>query len=386
MTALPHRRMAGLAIAALLLCGVVQCARADEPARDVPPPTRIRDLDYGNVLFYFFQDDYFESIVRLEANRDFRRLEHHSAEADLLSGGLYLSLGMHAEATRVFDRLLAGAVPVSVSDRARFYLARIGYQRGYDEEALRHLDRIARPLPGKLEPERQLLTANVLMALGRYADAAQRLGAWTDASGWSVYARFNLGVAYVRAGDLARGRPFLEQVGAMTPRDEEQASLRDRANLALGFALLQAKGGTDAAVRPESRAARWSVHEPGAAGARLGRVERRPSRSRIGAVARTAGSQADGCRRAGVAARRSVCLREARLERPGLAALPHGGRCLCRRNTPTRCVHRRDSRGRLPRRDSAGRPAGCKTRLALAVGDAARRAAHAVSLSPDGFA
>ena len=220
--------------------------QADEPSRDAPAPTKIRDLDYGDVLFHFFQDDYFESIVRLEANRDFGRLKKHAAEAELLSGGLYLSLGLHTEAERIFDGLLAGPVAPSVRDRARFYLARIGYQRGYFEGALRNLGLVQQPLPGKLEPERRLLEANVLMSLGRYGEAAKRLESWTDTSGWSNYARFNLGVALVRSGEIARGRQFLEQVGTMQAANEEQASLRDRANLALGFAMLQQQGGDDA--------------------------------------------------------------------------------------------------------------------------------------------
>ncbi|MDH5176071.1 MAG: hypothetical protein OEX15_05325, partial [Gammaproteobacteria bacterium] len=75
-----------------------------------------------------------------------------------------------------------------------------------------------------------------------------RLEAWTDTGGWSNFARFNLGVALVRAGDFTRGRQFLEQVGTVEARNEEQASLRDRANLALGFALLQQKGGDEPAA------------------------------------------------------------------------------------------------------------------------------------------
>jgi hypothetical protein len=86
------------------------------------------------------------------------------------------------------------------------------------------------------------------MSLGRYGEAAQRLASWSDTTGWSSYARFNLGVALVRAGETARGRQFLEQVGTMPARNEEQAALRDRANLALGFALLQQQGGDEAAA------------------------------------------------------------------------------------------------------------------------------------------
>ena len=44
------------------------------------------------------------ALVRLEVSRDLGRMDHHAAEAELLSGGLYLSLGLHEEATRIFDR------------------------------------------------------------------------------------------------------------------------------------------------------------------------------------------------------------------------------------------------------------------------------------------
>lgn len=237
----PCRSLGLIVVAACcaLLARDGRAADGEAPARDLPPPAKVRDLDYGDVLFRYFQDDYFDALVRLEVSRDLARLGIHADDAELLSGGLYLSLGMHAEAGRIFERLLAGPVPQSVSDRAHFYLARIGYQRGYYAEAWRSLQRIRGPLPGKLEPERQLLAANVLMAQERFGEAADLLEAWADESGWSNYARFNLGVALVRSGDPGRGKLLLEQVGAMPAGKEEQRALRDRANLALGFVLLQ---------------------------------------------------------------------------------------------------------------------------------------------------
>jgi len=236
------RRRPGLTVVAACCALVAHCAAADDaepPARDLPPPAKVRDLDYGDVLFRYFQDDYFEALVRLEASMDMERLGVHTADAELLSGGLYLSLGMHVEAGTIFERLLAGPVPQSVSDRAQFYLARIGYQRGYYDQAWSSLQRIRGTLPGKLEPERQLLAANVLMAQQHFREAADLLAGWSDPSGWSNYARFNLGVALVRSGDVEHGRQLLETVGSMPASKEEQRALRDRANLALGFVLLQ---------------------------------------------------------------------------------------------------------------------------------------------------
>jgi len=228
-------------------CAALLGSGAAAVAKDLPR-REVRDLHYGDVLFQFFQDDYFDAVVRLEAARDFGRLPNHAAEAELLAGGMYLSLGLHAEADRIFNRLLAGSLDSSVADRALFYLARIGYQRGHDEQAARNLARIQGPLPGELEPERRLLESNVLMALGRYADAAAALRVWDDESSWAAFARFNLGVALVRSGDAAQGRMLLESVGSAPAVSEEERSLRDRANLALGFALLQERSGEAAAA------------------------------------------------------------------------------------------------------------------------------------------
>ena len=232
--------------AALCVAACVASAPALADA-DTPAPTRIRDLDYGDVLFHYYQDDYLGALVRLEAARDLGRMPNHGAEAELLSGGLYLSLGLHAEATRIFDRLLDGSVPQSVSDRARFYLARIGYQRGYYDRALRDLGLIKGTLPGSLESEKRLLSANVLMAMGRYGDAAAELRKAGPEDDWAPYARFNLGVALVRNGDLAQGAQWLTAVGTMPAATEEQRSLRDRANLALGYAMLQQRAAEPAA-------------------------------------------------------------------------------------------------------------------------------------------
>ena len=250
MTVALVRRTASRLAAVLLAWGHATAAAAGANAvgDDLPPPSQIRDLDYGDVLFHFFQDDYFDALVRLEVARELGRVPNHESEAALLAGGLYLSLGMHVEATRRFEQLLSGPVPRSVADRALFYLARIQYQRGYLEDAGRSLARIQGPLPGEIEAERRLLASNVLMAQGQYGAAAAALEGWSDSSGWADYARFNLGVALVRSGESPRGRQLLEVVGTAPAGSEERLALRDRANLALGFALLQERQPEAAAV------------------------------------------------------------------------------------------------------------------------------------------
>jgi hypothetical protein len=58
----------------------------------------------------------------------------------------------------------------------------------------------------------------------------------------SRYARYNLGVALLKLNDtprsVARGMAILDDLGRMPAEDEEFRSLRDRANVALGFTAL----------------------------------------------------------------------------------------------------------------------------------------------------
>ncbi|HET8690920.1 MAG TPA: hypothetical protein VFM30_02210, partial [Steroidobacteraceae bacterium] len=70
------------------------------------PAVQVQDLHYGDVLFHFYQRDYFDALVRLAAYRDQGHLAAHARDAELLRGGLYLSLGQHREAREIFERLL----------------------------------------------------------------------------------------------------------------------------------------------------------------------------------------------------------------------------------------------------------------------------------------
>jgi hypothetical protein len=230
-----------LALLTLLVSGGLEARRHDP---EKLPETHVHDLHYGDVLFNYLQNDDvhdFEALTRLLAYEHWQRLPHDDGDARLLAGGLYLELGMHNEAGEIFQRLLTDDVPTGVRNRAWFYLARVWYARGYLGKAESALRRVNGRMSPDLEAQKELLLGNVLMHQGRYDEAVQLLSGWRGDSVWSAYARFNLGVALVRSDRLADAVPFLTGVGSMLARTPEQAALRDRANLALGFAYLQAK-------------------------------------------------------------------------------------------------------------------------------------------------
>jgi hypothetical protein len=229
----------------ILLAAVIVAAAPAGAARHDPnalPATRIRDLHYGDVLFYYFQgpDQDLEALTRLGAYEHWNLLPHHEADAQLLFGGLYLDLGLHNEAGARFERLLTPAVPVGVRNRAWFYLAEIWYTRGYLDKAEQALGRIEGRLPVELEAQKAHLLSNALIEQGRYDDAVHLLEHWKGPPDWTAYARFNLGIALVRQHRLSDADRNLTAVGTLATRNSELTALRDRANLALGYAYLQA--------------------------------------------------------------------------------------------------------------------------------------------------
>lgn len=225
------------ALAALCASAALRAAVHDPEKLSIG---HVRDLHFGDVLFYYFQDEDLEALTRLLAYEQWKLMPHHEDEAQLMAGSLYLDLGMHNEAGEIFARLLDNNVAPGVRNRAWLYLAQIWYARGYLDKAEGALRKISGRMSPDLEAQKELLFGNVLMYQGRFDDAIQLLSGWRGGPVWSAYARFNLGVALVRNKRLNDADPFLSSVGNMLADTPEMAALRDRANLALGFAFLQA--------------------------------------------------------------------------------------------------------------------------------------------------
>jgi lipopolysaccharide biosynthesis regulator YciM len=243
------RRHLGLAIA-LLAAGLSPVRAAHRSDPDKLPSIKVQDLHYGDVLFHYWadEDSGLEALTRLEAYNYWQRMPHHALDAQLLAAGMYLQLGMHNQAGDRFATLLGDNIPAGVRNKAWFYLGKIWYERGYFDRSEQALNRIQGELPPQQEAERTHLLVNVLMREQRYDEAIARLQSWHGPADWMAYARFNLGVALVRAGRLAQADPILTAVGTLQTDSDELLTMRDKANLALGFAYLQADQAAQARV------------------------------------------------------------------------------------------------------------------------------------------
>jgi tetratricopeptide (TPR) repeat protein len=237
------RRLVAATALASLCAGTAQAA---EPLRPV-----VKAPHYGDSLFHFYQEHYFSSITSLMVSQHFERVPGHVDDAEILRGGLLLSYGLHREAGDIFTQLIEKGAAPPVRDRAWFFLAKIRYQRGLFNEAQDAMAKIEKNLPPDLEEERVLLQANLLMAREDFAEAVKVLNGIDKKHPASNYVRYNLGVALVRSGDTKQGSKLLDEVGRTPAANDEARSLRDKANVALGFAALKDERGEDAKVALE---------------------------------------------------------------------------------------------------------------------------------------
>lgn len=215
-------------------------------------PSEVQDLAYGEVLFDFYQENYFDAISRLQSAQERHEFKYHAAEADLLLGGMSLSYGMDREATRLFNALLNDSVRPEVRDRAWYYLGRIAFQKGRPADAAAALEHIdiqdnSRALRAQRSEQRMLL-GHVRLAQGNAAAAVQAFADWKGADDDRAYAEYNLGIALLAQGQTDAGLKQLDKLGEQSADSDEQYALRDKTNLALGYRLLQA--GEAARARP----------------------------------------------------------------------------------------------------------------------------------------
>ena len=210
--------------------------------------TEVYDLRYGETLFNFFQQKYFSAITNLMVAEVRDPIKIQGEDPNLLLGGLYLAYGMHNNASNLFQELLSDDSLPTSHDRAWYYIAKLRYLKGYIPQAGLALTKIKDTLPEDREAERLHLLANVYMKQKNYPKAIEVLKNFSGDSEWEAYAQFNLGVALVKAGQLDEGTELLNEVGNLNPFSisHELNALRDKANLALGFAYMRSNRPGDA--------------------------------------------------------------------------------------------------------------------------------------------
>ena len=230
----PHR-LVGLGLA--LALGARGAASAE-----------LKDLHFGEALFHAHQGRYFDAIQRLDAELALHHgldeptldtLHHHVDDATFSVGDFELEYRMHHRAGRAIKAVLEGAVDESVRNEAAFRLARIHFQKGQLDDALRALDRIQGAVPEDIRDDVELLRASLDLATGRPAEAVEVLRALQAGPDLAGFAAYNLGIALLQDGRAGEAIEQLERAGQTEAGDGAALAIRDKSNLVLGTILFE---------------------------------------------------------------------------------------------------------------------------------------------------
>lgn len=202
-------------------------------------PQPVRDLRYGKALYDFYQEQYFRSITDIMVAQARSPLANQGNDPELLLGSLYLSYGMGEAAADIFERLLDSKLDPYAHDLAWFYLGRMRYMDGQYAKALEAFRSILGSLPGSKNSERLYFMVNAYLYQHDYKAATEILEDIKSEEIWDYYARYNLGIALIRTNHAKEGVSLLVQISQLQPRNEEEFTLRDKANIAIGYASIR---------------------------------------------------------------------------------------------------------------------------------------------------
>jgi hypothetical protein len=213
-------------------------------------PNELKDPYFGEALYYAFQGEWFNAIARLDTELmqhygvdepELDTLHYHINQAEFDVGDFELAYRMHQRAGRAIKAVIEGNVEEPVRNEAIFRLARIYFQKDQPVNAQYAVERVKGVVPDNLQGDLNFLRAQILMANGRFAEAANVLKDLQNVKGLEGFASYNLGIALIGDGKELEGRRYLDRTGQIETDDELTLAIRDKANLVLGSKLLTEK-------------------------------------------------------------------------------------------------------------------------------------------------
>ena len=210
-------------------------------------PKALKDLYFGESLYYAFQEDWFDAIARLDTELaqhhglDEPKLDtlyYHINHAEFAVGDFELAYRMHLRAGRAITAVIEGNVEEPVRNEAIFRLAKIYFQKDQPVNALYAVERIQGAVPPNIRDDLSFLHAQILMANGRFSEAAQILRDLQDAKSLEGFNTYNLGISLLRDGKKQEGRRYLDLTGQIDGNNALALAVKDKSNLVLGSKLL----------------------------------------------------------------------------------------------------------------------------------------------------
>ena len=212
--------------------------------------SRNKDLFFSEGLYYAYQEQYFDAISKIDAELgqyygidepELNSLHFYLNHAEFSIGDFELYYRMHNRAGRAIKSVLDGNVADEVRNDAAYRLAKIYHQKQQPINALHTIERIKGNIPDKIKYDLELLKAQIYISSGRFEDAIKILSGIENVSEVDGYASYNLAIAYIGNNEINKGIAQLDNAGQISSADTYVLGVRDKANLVLGYKLMENK-------------------------------------------------------------------------------------------------------------------------------------------------
>jgi hypothetical protein len=141
----------------------------------------------------------------------------------------------------MFQNVLEQSASPELQSRAWLQLAKSRHRRDDRTSAKKALDRVGDALtPAAYDESLNLL--GLIQLLDKDDDQAlETLPKQSGETEWSIYGDFNQAIAHIRKGEQEKGFKLLQEIGKQSVESEEMKAIKDRANLLMGYLMLQAQ-------------------------------------------------------------------------------------------------------------------------------------------------
>lgn len=168
----------------------------------------------------------------------------------------YVDFGMRDVADQSMRTAFDTGVDLQVLADVWLRIAELDYERGNISRAYTLLQYLKPNLTPAQRVTWQDIMSRLLMSEGQFDQAKDILEHGNNAlevltavdlpTNQTPIMRFNYAVILLKQGETAEGRTLLERIGRVTDFNEQQRTLRDKANLLLGYNFLENKQGATA--------------------------------------------------------------------------------------------------------------------------------------------
>ncbi len=219
--------------------GVLAAMFSIQASESDPTVNSTKDLEWGTVLFDYYQGDYLSALIEYEYAKDIKNEIALSANGQLLKGGMLLSYGMAEPAELIFRKLLNKNTPEVVRNSAWFYLANLYYHKSEDQKAYSALEKIDGQIDTDLHSEYHYL-ATLISNQGKHLKTTEKIiDALPKDSPHYAYILFNYAITQLEAGDKQKAITNLDLVANMGALNSELSTLADRARHGLAQIMLE---------------------------------------------------------------------------------------------------------------------------------------------------